>query len=113
MFDKYESRCCSLLVLFCNCNDPLGFLTELIVCYRYGSTNLGIKNELFSLLLVCVKGNCSFRTCHSESVINNVVTYTSAQEQVGLVKSSDTMVNTSSHVKTKTTIYYSIMLKLI
>lgn len=46
----------------------------------------GIKPELFSLSLVCVKGHYPFMTCHSESVINNVVSYTSAQKQVGLVK---------------------------
>lgn len=42
-----------------------------------------------SLSLFCVKENCSFRTCHNESVINNVVTYKGAQEQVGLVKPPD------------------------
>lgn len=78
---------------FFNCNDPRG-LSELIVCCRYCSTKIATKNKLFSLSLVCVKGNCSCRTCHSESVINNVVTDSSAQEQVGLVKPSDTLVNT-------------------
>lgn len=42
--------------------------------------------ELFILSLVCVKWHYPFKTCHSESVINNVVSYTSAQKQVGLVK---------------------------
>ncbi len=46
----------------------------------------GIMPELFLLSLVCVKGHYPFMTCHSESVINNVVSYTSAQKQVGLVK---------------------------
>lgn len=46
----------------------------------------GIKPEPYCLSLDCVKGLYPFMTCYSESVINYVVSYTSAQKQVGLVK---------------------------
>lgn len=60
--------------------------------------------------LVCVKRNCSFRTCHSESVINNVLTCTSAQEQVCLVKPSDTIINTSQSKNTNILLNYAIII---
>lgn len=77
-------------LLFC-----LSYLSFTTVCPRLfagflpatgNCSKRGIKPELFCLSLVCVKGHCPFMTCHSESVINNVVSYTSAQKQVGLVK---------------------------
>lgn len=65
--------------------EPQGF-PQAFLCLTETVPKEGIKPELFCLSLVCVKGLYPFMTCHSESVINNVVSYTSAQKQVGLVK---------------------------
>lgn len=70
-----------LLCLLLSPRVSAGLLSVTENCFKRG-----IKPELFSLSLVCVKGHYPFMTCHSESVINNVVSYTTAQKQVGLVK---------------------------
>lgn len=75
-------------LFFPKCNDPWAFSRA--YCLLLILFHINWHKELFSLCLVCVKCNVSFPTCQSESVINNVVSYTGAQEQVGLVKPSNT-----------------------